>query len=134
LKKASRAASVWRVGWDFHAAPCANGAVNLLPEVRDCVGCSHNHSPCSVSRVWRSLISRSLRTHFLAFILSFGKFWRAWQKSLQDTARAMAKSTRAISRSGEAVLLTINFSGLLSETPGVTDVSDMFESRPKNDL
>jgi len=43
---------------------CPQVAVNLLPEVRDRVGFSH----------------------FLAFILSFGKFWRTWQKSLQDTA------------------------------------------------
>jgi hypothetical protein len=27
-----------------------------------------------------------LRTHFLAFILSFGKFWRALQKILRETA------------------------------------------------
>ncbi|PYL30095.1 MAG: hypothetical protein DMF39_06055 [Verrucomicrobia bacterium] len=36
----------------------------------------------------------SLRTHFWPLTLSFGKFWRAWQKSLRERGgRAFAEAS-----------------------------------------
>ncbi|PYJ29455.1 MAG: hypothetical protein DMF24_08900 [Verrucomicrobia bacterium] len=46
----------------------------------------------------------SLRTHFLAFVFSFGKFWRSWQKKFTRHrgpvfAEAMPSQTQSAAQS-----------------------------------
>ena len=49
--------------------------MNLLPELRDYVRFSHNHFI-----VLGFLRFLAVENSFVIFILSFGKFWPAWQK------------------------------------------------------
>jgi hypothetical protein len=75
---------------------------------------------------WRFFDFPSLRTHFLAFILSFGKFWRALQKILRDTARTHFPRSDAVanaigyakhrSRSHDAVIRVYDAAGNVIET------------------